>query len=93
MIFLRGMIMLSISYEYELNRGWLYDENDEVIGETNFVVSAEFVEKMYSQRFRKMYETLEIFLEAYIPEEDGEYIYQKAKENEKLIEGSCINYY
>lgn len=34
MIFLRGMIMLSINYEYELNRGWLYDENDEVIGET-----------------------------------------------------------
>lgn len=43
--------------------------------------------------FCKMYETLEIFLEAYIPEEDGEYIYQKAKENEKLIEDSCINYY
>ncbi len=77
--------------EIELNRAWLYDENDEVIGETNFVLREEYLEKIFEEKYKEEYDTLDSFLESYEPEDIGEEIYQLAITDGELIEdlGQC----
>ena len=73
-------------YKIELNRKWLYDCDDEdVIGERNFVVPAEY-----------FYSLMEMFgmddidasklLDWYDPETDGELIYEFAVRDGAIIE-------
>lgn len=71
-----------IECEYELNRGWIYDE-EEIIGETNFVVPTKWLKETFDNlnndnQFICYYDNLNDFLGTYEPETDGELIYQKA---------------
>ena len=78
--------------EIEMNRAWIYDDKDEeIIGETNFVVSEDFAK----QAFKKLneqgtlatkYDDFNDFLETYEPEVDGEAIYQLAIQENQIIE-------
>ena len=78
--------------EYELNRAWIIDEDeDDAIGETNFVVPAEWFVNTFNKlnnegKFVYKYEDFEDFVDTYEPETDGELIYQKAIEDGVLKE-------
>lgn len=74
---------MSVVFEHELNRGWVCDEDGEVIGETNFVVPTSWLigtfEKFNNEnKFNCRYDDFEEFEETYEPETDGELIYKKA---------------
>lgn len=72
--------------EYILNRKWIVDDDDEVIGEVNFIVPGEWLENLFNKVFANEYSSLGNFLKVYTPEIDGEFIYQKAVEDGVLIE-------
>lgn len=80
------------SNELELNRGYMYDADGEPIAETIYVVSYFFANKIYNKYLKEKWKlSFEDFLDAYVPEEDGLFIYEKAKEQKALIEdlGVC----
>ncbi len=77
---------MKIKVEYELNRAWILDEEEEPIGETNFVVPGKWLAKLYSDKYANEYNSLNEFLEVYEPEVDGEFIYQEAIKDGVLIE-------
>lgn len=71
-----------IECEHELNRGWIYDE-EEIIGETNFIVPTNWLKETFDNlnndnQFICYYDNLNDFLRTYEPETDGELIYQNA---------------
>lgn len=83
--------MMKIKAEYELNRAWIYDENENTIGEINFVVPEEWLVNTFEKtnsanQFVCTYKSFEDFIEAYEPETDGELIYQLAVKDGVLIE-------
>lgn len=78
--------MITMKVEYELNRAWVYDEDNETIGETNFVVPVEWLINLFEMYYIDEYKYLEMFLDVYEPETEGEFIYQKAIEDGVLIE-------
>ena len=74
---------ITIEFEYELNREWIYDDDGETIGETNFVVPTAWLTKVFNELnnnndFVCHYEDFADFVETYEPETDGKLIYQKA---------------
>ena len=79
---------IGMEFETELNRAWIYDENnEEIIGQTNFVVRDDYLEKIFQELFSEEYKgDLENFLDVYEPESEGELIYQRAKADGKIIE-------
>lgn len=82
---------MTMNIEYELNRAWIYDDDEDTVGETNFVVSAEWLINTFNKlnnekKFTCEYEDLEDFLDSYEPEIDGELIYQCAIKERKLKE-------
>ena len=82
---------ITMEIEYELNRAWIYDDKEDAIGETKFVVSAEWLvntfDKLNNERkFVCEYEDIEDFLDSYEPEADGELIYQCAIKDGMLKE-------
>jgi hypothetical protein len=82
---------MTINYEHELNREWIYDEDDETIGETNFVVPTKWLNETFDRlnnenKFVCKYANFEDFEETYEPETDGELIYQEAIKDKTLIE-------
>ena len=83
----------AIELEYELNRGWIYDENDEPIGEINFVVPAGWLANLYNKHFANVYGDIDSLLTLYEPEEEGEFIYQKAIEDGVLKEDLGVMMY
>ena len=89
-----------IEVEHELNRAWIYDEydEDESIGETNFVVPTNWLidtfEKLNNEKkFVCKYEDFEDFEKSYEPETDGELIYQCAIKEGMLKEDLGIVMY
>jgi hypothetical protein len=84
---------MRIKVEYELNRAWILDEEEEPIGETNFVVPGKWLKELYDQQFVSEYDSLNEFLEVYEPEVDGELIYQAAIKDNVLIEDFGIVMY
>lgn len=75
--------MSIITIEHELNRGWIYDEDDNLVGETNFVVSSEWLMNIFNKlndenKFIRKYKDFEEFEILYEPETDGEIIYRHA---------------
>ena len=73
--------------EYELNRAWIYDEeDDEIIGETNFVVPGKWLKDLYEMYYRDEYGDFDTFLMLYEPKTEGEFIYKKAITDSVLIE-------
>ena len=77
---------MEIMFEYELNREYIYDDDVEVIGETNFVVPAGWLMELFNKEYADEYDSLDDFLDAYEPETDGEFIYKRAIEDNVLIE-------
>ena len=89
---------ITIEFEYELNREWIYDDDGETIGETNFVVPTEWLTKAFDElnkndEFICHYEDFEDFVDTYEPETDGELIYQKAIADGVLIENLGVVMY
>ena len=83
----RGLLSMKIGVEFELNRGWIYDnEGEEIIGETNFVVPSKWLMELFNKNFVNDYFDFDVFLDVYEPEVDGEFIYQKAIEDGVLVE-------
>lgn len=68
-----------------LNRRWLYDNDDEEVGEVNFEVDAAWLKEYWEQNFKDDGTTYSDFLDVYVPETDGEQIYQAARVAGKLI--------
>ena len=90
---------ITMEMEYELNRAWIIDEEeDEQIGETNFVVPADWLTNTFNKlnnerKFICEYEDLEDFLDSYEPETDGELIYQCSIKDGVLKEDIGVVYY
>ena len=84
---------MKIKVEYELNREWILDEEEEAIGETNFVVGGQWLKKLFDKHFVDEYDSLNEFLEVYEPETEGEFIYQEAIKDSALIEDFGIVMY
>lgn len=83
--FLNGLGVAVTGAEIVLNREWLYDNFDEPVGERNFVISVNYLESIFPLLFPKEESIIE-FLDSYVPEEDGEKIYQKAKSDGQVLE-------
>ena len=77
---------MRVEFEYELNRGWIYDDDEEVFGEINFVVPADWLRKLYDKRFADRYNSFDDFVDCYEPEVDGEDVYQEAIKEKALKE-------
>ena len=83
-----------VEVEVELNRAWIYDEEDEEeIGETNFVVPFTWLKTPFDRVYADKYKNLGEFLEVYEPEVDGESIYREAIKDGALIEDLGIVMY
>lgn len=83
----------SHSGEIELNRAYIYDNEGEPIGETNFTVSILFLKKLYKNEYKDIFPDFEEFLQCYDPEIEGEHIYQEAKRKNELVEDSGVFMY
>ena len=84
---------MRIKVEYELNRAWILDAEEEPIGETNFVVSGQWLANLFVKNFSDEYRSLNEFLEVYEPEVDGEFIYQEAIKDGVLIKDMGVVMY
>ena len=89
---------MSITIEFELNRAWVYDENKSIIGETNFIVPAEWLVNTFNKlnsenKFVCKFANFEDFVDSYEPEIDGELIYQYAIKDDVLKENLGITMY
>ena len=84
---------MRIKVEYELNRAWILDDEEEPIGEINFVVGGNWLKKLFDKHFADEYKSLNEFLEVYEPEVDGEFIYQEAIKDNALIEDCGVVMY
>ena len=87
-----------MEFGYELNRAWILDEDEDTIGETNFVVPTDWLEKTFyklnnKNEFICKYDDFEDFIESYEPETDGELIYQQAIKDGALKENLGIVMY
>lgn len=69
---------MKFEFEIELNREWIYDNKGNIIGETNFVVPIPWLKKMFNKHYHKQYNTFGDFINAYVPEEEGEFLYKIA---------------
>ena len=79
--------------EIEMNRAWLYDENDNDIGETNFIVTKKVAEDFYLENYKDKYETFKDFLTCYVPEEEGQALYSYALSCNALVDDLGEVYY
>lgn len=85
---------MGIEIEYELNRAWIYGENeDDIIGETNFIVPEKWLVKLYNDRFKDKYNSFDDFVNWYEPEIEGELIYRMAVYDDVLKEDLGIVMY
>ena len=82
-----------MNFEYELNRAWVLDEDDEIIGETNFAVPAGWLKELYDKTYADEYNSFDEFMEVYDPEAEGEYIYREAIKDNALVEDLGITMY
>lgn len=80
-----------MEFEYELNRAWIHDEDEDTIGETNFIVPTNWLVETFDElnnedKFICKYDDFKDFIESYEPETDGELIYQHAIKDGTLKE-------
>lgn len=83
--------MIEFEFQLELNRAWIYDDEDEdIVGEKNFVVPAAWLIFNINEIIPGVdignADDFDEFLNYYVPEEDGEAIYEAAKRMDKIIE-------
>lgn len=84
---------ITFTFEHELNRGWIYDEDGEIMGEINFVVPTKWLGEVFDKYFSSVHNNIDVWLDTYVPEEDGEFIYQKAIEDNVLVKDLGSIYY
>ena len=76
--------------EYELVKEVVYDDDIEIVAEYTYVVSAEWLTKLYREHLIYMFDLQEIdfdeFLDTYDPEVEGTAIYLLAKQAGEIIE-------
>ncbi len=81
---------LTINIEFELTKEKVYDEDNIVREEYTFVVSAEWLSKLYDEHIAKLFDyedyTLDEFLDMYDEEIEGAAIYCIAKKQGEIIE-------
>lgn len=77
---------IPVTNEIQLNRRYDYDENDEIIGQQAFVVTEDYARKIYDKLFAHRYGSFEDFLDAYIPETEGQTIYERAIDDNALLD-------
>lgn len=75
---------MKIDFEVEMNRDNIYNENGAVIGETIFVVPMSWLRKIFDKHYCRKYDSFGNFIVDYVPEDEGEYIYRKAKRDNVL---------
>ena len=81
-------------YEIELNKGWIYEDDNEdykVIGERNFVIPASYYYSLMEMFGMDDGEASD-FLNWYDPDTDGLLIYEFALRDGVVAE-ECDNYY
>ena len=83
-------MQITFSVEYELTKEVVYDDDIEVVAEYTFVVSAEWLSKLYYEHLINMFHyedyTLCEFLDMYDEEIEGTAIYYLAKGQGEIIE-------
>ena len=80
--------------EFELNRGWVIDEEtEEEIGETNYVVPKKWLKELFDKIYADKYSSFDEFIDVYEPEIDGELIYQQAVNDGVLVEDLGVKMY
>ncbi len=76
--------------EYELTKEVVYDDDIEVVAEYTYIVSAEWLTKLYREHLIYMFDLQEVdfdeFLDTYDPEVEGTAIYFLAKQAGEIIE-------
>lgn len=83
----------SSKIEFELNNKWITNDENNIIGEANFVVADKFLIDLYFIYFKDRFTCLKDLIDLYIPEIEGEFIYQVAKITNNLISDLQVNMY
>ena len=92
-------MQVEFKVEYELTKEVVYDDDIEIVAEYTFIVSAEWLSKLYKEHLIYMFDLQEVtfdeFLDTYDPEVEGQSIYFLAKSQGQIIEEgwSEIAYY
>lgn len=83
-------MQIEFSVQYELTKEVVYDDDIEIVAEYTFIVSAEWLSKIYNEHLINMFHyedyTLDEFLDMYDPEVEGVSIYHLAKGQGEIIE-------
>lgn len=80
-------VPMTIKCELELNRGWVYGNGTahEPTAERNFVINRDYFLSIFPVLFSDEND-IDLFLEVYEPESDGEKIYRQALEDGQLLD-------
>lgn len=83
-------MQVEFKVEYELTKEVVYDDDIEIVAEYTFIVSAEWLSKLYKEHLIYMFDLQEVtfdeFLDTYDPEVEGQSIYFLAKSQGQIIE-------
>ena len=83
-------MQIEFSVEYELTKEVIYDDDIEIVAEYTYIVSAEWLTKLYREHLIYMFDLQEVdfdeFLDTYDPEVEGTAIYHLAKSAGEIIE-------
>lgn len=83
--------------EFELNFGYICNEDGEAVGEKNFVVSAKWlfenIGKICPNVSLETEEDVMDFLNWYDPDDDGRAIFEAALVDDALIENAFVTWY
>lgn len=83
--------------EFELNFGYIYNEDEEIVGEKNFVVSAQWlfanIGKVCKNVVLETEQDIDNFLNWYDPENDGRAIFEAALVDDALIKNAFVTWY
>lgn len=71
--------------EIKLNRGWIIDEVDGIVGETNYIVPATLVCDIWLNYYSDEFLTFSDFIKNYKPEKEGKKIYNLALAENQII--------
>lgn len=74
-----------MNLEIKLNRGWIIDEVDGIVGETNYVVPTTLVYDIWLNYYSDEYLSFSDFLENYRPEVEGKKVYNIALAENQII--------
>lgn len=86
-----------MSIEFELNFGYIYNNDGEIVGEKNFVVSAEWLFENIGNICKNVVleteQDINDFLNWYDPEEDGRAIFEEALCDDALVVNAFVTWY